>query len=339
MAKKKTQETEDSSVALSPVEVALAKFRKLNNAEVVLMNDDFINRNIPVTSFGSLKIDIASGVGGAPHGRIIELIGPESSGKSTLCIMLCAQAQKKGNMVAYIDAEHALDPKYCASLGLDLSNVLLLQPDSGEQGLGAATDLCSIFTKGDVIIIDSVAALTPQAELDGDMGSQYMGLQARLMGQACRKLTGIVSKNGILLVFINQIRQKIGVMFGSNETTAGGNALKFYASLRMDIRKTGTIKKDDIAVHNKVRVKFIKNKVAPPFREAETIIRFGEGIPYLDELVDLAVAAGVIQKGGAGWMNYGDLKLQGVDKFVEYFTENPETLEQIEIAVKAYYHL
>lgn len=335
MAKKKNEE----AVVKRSVHDIAQQFNKLNKTEIMIMEDTDIRNEVPHTSFGSLKMDIASGIGGAPHGRMVEIYGPESSGKSTVCIQTCAEVQKKGGMVFYCDFEHALDPAYCANLGFDLSKALLLQPDYGEQGLDAVEDMCKIFGEGDIIVIDSVAAITPQSEINGEMGDAQMGAQARLMSQACRKLNSIVGKSGVILMWVNQIRSKLGVSFGSPETTSGGNALKFFASVRLDIRRTKTHKdKEGIATHNDVRVKFIKNKLAPPFREANTIIRYGEGVPFEEEIIDLAEGIGLVVKNG-GWYSYEDLKVQGFENFVESLKESPEIFEVLESSVREHYDL
>jgi recombination protein RecA len=333
MAKKKSEK-----VATRSVQDILQQFNKLNKTEIMVMDETDIKNEVPHTSFGSLKLDIASGIGGAPHGRMVEIFGPESSGKSTICIQTCAEVQKKGGMVFYCDFEHALDPSYCSNLGFDLSKALLLQPDSGEQGLNSVEDMCKVFGEGDIIVIDSVAAITPVSEINGEMGDAQMGAQARLMSQACRKLNSIVGSSGVILLWVNQIRSKLGVTYGSNETTSGGNALKFFASMRLDIRRTKTHKdKDGIATHNDVRVKFIKNKLAPPFREASTIVRYGEGIPYEEEIVDLAEGLDLVSKSGGGWYSYGELKAQGLGNFVEALKEAPEVFAVLEKGVKEHY--
>lgn len=290
--------------------------------------------NIPqvdVVSTGSLTIDRALGIKGLPFGRIVEIYGPESSGKTTLTLEVIAQAQKLGKVCAFIDAEHALDPVYARKLGVDVGEMLVSQPDTGEQALEIVERLADSAAV-DVIIIDSVAALTPKAEIEGDMGDSHMGLQARLMSQGLRKITGVAKKNNVLIIFINQIRMKIGVMFGSPETTTGGNALKYYASIRMDIRRTGTTSEGDVAVANATKVKVVKNKMAPPFKTAEVSIVFGEGFNKKEEIVDLAVEFGIVEKGGA-WYNYGTEKVQGKPKFLALLNEKPELLEELKSKV------
>jgi recombination protein RecA len=289
---------------------------------------------IPSVSTGSLTLDVALGIGGLPYGRIVEIYGPESSGKTTLCLSVMAQAQKQGKTVAIIDAEHALDPLYAEKLGINLDTLLVSQPDTGEQGL-EITD--SLVRSGavDVIVIDSVAALTPKAEIEGDMGDHHVGLQARLMSQALRKMTANVKNANCLVIFINQIRMKIGVMFGNPETTTGGNALKFYSSVRLDIRRTGAVKQGDEVTGNETRVKVVKNKVAPPFRQAEFQILYGEGIYHMGEVVDLGVKCDLIDKSGAWYAYQGDKIGQGKANAAKYLSENPAIAEEIEAAIRA----
>jgi recombination protein RecA len=284
-------------------------------------------------STGSLGLDIALGIGGLPKGRIVEIYGPESSGKTTLALHVVAEVQKAGGTAAFIDAEHALDPAYAHKLHVNLDDLLVAQPDTGEQAL----EICDTLVRSnavDVIVIDSVAALTPRAEIEGDMGDSLPGLQARLMSQALRKLTGSISKAKTLVIFINQIRMKIGVMYGSPETTTGGNALKFYASVRLDIRRIGSVKLRDEVVGNNVRVKVVKNKVAPPFREVEFDIMYGEGISKLGEIIDLGVKAGVVEKSGS-WFSYDSQRIgQGRDNVREFLKKNPDIADSIEKAVR-----
>ncbi|MEM6414446.1 MAG: recombinase RecA [Pseudomonadota bacterium] len=290
--------------------------------------------DIEAISTGSLGLDIALGIGGLPKGRIIEIYGPESSGKTTLALHCVAEAQKGSGVAAFVDAEHALDPVYAQKLGVDLDELLISQPDTGEQALEIADTLVRSGAV-DVLVIDSVAALTPRAELEGDMGDSLPGLQARLMSQALRKLTGSISKSNCLVIFINQIRMKIGVMFGSPETTTGGNALKFYASVRLDIRRIGAIKNRDEVVGNATRVKVVKNKVAPPFKQVEFDIMYGEGVSYVGELVDLGVRAGVIEKSGS-WFSYGSDRIgQGRENAKQFLKDNPEIAAEIDHAVRA----
>ena len=285
--------------------------------------------NIESVSTGSLGIDIALGKGGLPMGRIVEVYGPESSGKTTLTLQVIAEAQKEGKTCAFIDAEHALDPVYAQKLGVNIDDLFVSQPDTGEQAL----EICDMLVRSsavDVVIIDSVAALTPKAEIEGDMGDSHMGLQARLMSQALRKLTGNIKRSNTLCIFINQIRMKIGVMFGNPETTTGGNALKFYASVRIDIRRIGSVKEGDEVVGNETRVKVVKNKVAPPFKQAEFIIMYGEGISKQGELIDLGVKHKIVEKAGA-WYSYSGNKVgQGKSNSIKFLKENPEIADEIE---------
>jgi recombination protein RecA len=284
-------------------------------------------------SSGSLGLDIALGVGGLPRGRVVEIYGPESSGKTTLALHVVAEAQRGGGVAAFIDAEHALDPAYARKLGVNLDNLLVSQPDTGEQAL-EITDTLVRSGAVDVIVIDSVAALTPKAEIEGEMGDALPGLQARLMSQALRKLTGSISKSKCIIIFINQIRMKIGVMYGSPETTTGGNALKFYASVRLDIRRTGSIKSKDEAIGNNVRVKVVKNKVAPPFREVEFDIMYGEGISKIGEIIDLGVKAGVVEKSGS-WFSFDSQRIgQGRENVREFLKKNPDIAAKIEAGVR-----
>jgi recombination protein RecA len=296
------------------------------------MGDNKIEE-VPVISTGSLGLDLALGVGGFPRGRVIEIFGPESSGKTTLAIHAIAEAQRQGGIAAIIDAEHAFDRFYAEKLGVDVENLLISQPDNGEQALEIADSLIRSSAL-DIVVIDSVAALTPKAEIEGDMGDSKMGLQARLMSQALRKLTGSINKTNTCCIFINQLRDKIGVMFGNPETTTGGNALKFYASIRLDIRKIGQLKEGDNVIGNQTRVKVVKNKVAPPFRKAEFDIMFGEGISHCGEIVDLGVEFGVVKKSGS-WYSYGDTKLaQGRDATKELIRDNVELAAEIEEKIR-----
>jgi len=289
--------------------------------------------NIEVISTGSLGLDIALGVGGVPRGRIVEIYGPESSGKTTLALHIIAETQKLGDIAAFIDAEHALDPRYAKNLGVDIENLLVSQPDTGEQALEITESLVRSGALG-VIVIDSVAALVPRAEIEGDMGDSHMGLQARLMSQALRKLTGVINKSNTCVIFINQIRQKIGVMFGNPETTTGGNALKFYSSVRLDIRRTETLKKGTEAYGNRVKVKVAKNKVAPPFRVAEFEIHFDKGIFREGEVLDLGTTLGIIQKSGT-WYSYGEERMgQGREVACKYLSDNPSIMKEIEEKIR-----
>jgi len=279
-------------------------------------------------------LDIALGCGGLPRGRVVEIYGPESSGKTTLTLQVIAEMQKLGGTAAFVDAEHALDPGYAEKIGVNVDELLVSQPDTGEQAL-EITDMLVRSGAVDVVVVDSVAALTPKAEIEGDMGDSHMGLQARLMSQALRKLTGNIKRSNTLVIFINQIRMKIGVMFGSPETTTGGNALKFYASVRLDIRRIGSVKKGEEVIGNETRVKVVKNKVAPPFRQAEFEILYGEGISFMGELVDLGVSYGFIQKAGS-WYSYGDEKIgQGKDNVKVFLKEHPEKAKEIEAKIRA----
>jgi recombination protein RecA len=298
------------------------------------MGEGQIENDIQVVSTGSLGLDIALGIGGLPRGRVVEVYGPESSGKTTLCLSVVAEVQKLGGTAAYIDAENALDPTYAGKLGVDVPNLLISQPDTGEQGLEIA-DMLVRSGSVDIIVIDSVAALVPKAEIEGEMGDQLPGLQARLMSQALRKLTGNIKRTNTLVIFINQIRMKIGVMFGNPETTTGGNALKFYASVRMDIRRTGSIKKGDEVIGNETKVKVVKNKVAPPFREAHFDILYGEGISREGEVIELGVEHKIVEKSGAWYAYQGEKIGQGKDNAREFLKEHPEVAIEIENKVRA----
>ena len=288
---------------------------------------------IPAISTGSLGLDVALGIGGLPQGRVVEIYGPESSGKTTLTLQVIAEAQKAGGTCAFIDAEHALDPMYAQALGVDTDELLVSQPDTGEQAL----EICDMLVRSgavDVVIVDSVAALTPKAEIEGDMGDSHVGLQARLMSQALRKLTGNIKRSNTLCIFINQIRMKIGVMFGNPETTSGGNALKFYSSVRLDIRRIGAVKEGDEVVGNETRVKVVKNKVAPPFKQAEFMIRYGEGISKEAELIDLGVKQKLVDKAGAWYSYKGDRIGQGKANVMKYLKEHPEIANEIETKIR-----
>ncbi len=314
--------------ALAQIERAFGKgsIMKLGAREAVL--------DIASVSTGSLGLDIALGIGGLPKGRIIEIYGPESSGKTTLALHVIAEEQKKGGICAFVDAEHALDPSYARKLGVNIDELLISQPDAGEQAL-EITDTLVRSGAVSVVVVDSVAALTPRAELEGDMGDAQVGAQARLMSQAMRKLTGSISRTGCMVIFINQIRMKIGVMFGSPETTTGGNALKFYASVRLDIRRIGAIKDRDQVTGNSTRVKVVKNKVAPPFRQVEFDIMYGEGISKTGELIDLGVKAGVVEKSGS-WFSFREQRIgQGRENAKTFMRDNPEIATQVEDAIRA----
>ncbi|MAB11468.1 recombinase RecA [Hyphomonas sp.] len=315
------------------LETALSNIERSFGKGSVMRLGDKKAMDVEAVSTGSLGLDIALGIGGLPKGRIIEIYGPESSGKTTLSLHSVAEAQKNGGVCAFIDAEHALDPVYAAKLGVDLDDLLISQPDTGEQALEIADTLVRSGAV-DLLVIDSVAALTPRAELEGEMGDSLPGLQARLMSQALRKLTGSISKSKCMVIFINQIRMKIGVMFGSPETTTGGNALKFYASVRLDIRRIGAIKDRDEVIGNQTRVKVVKNKVAPPFRQVEFDILYGEGISKTGELIDLGVKADVIEKSGS-WYSYNGERIgQGREKTRTFLKENPAIADEIEDAVR-----
>ncbi|VAW88323.1 RecA protein [hydrothermal vent metagenome] len=308
--------------------------RQFGKGSVMRMGDEGVTRGIDTISTGSLGLDIALGIGGLPKGRVVEIYGPESSGKTTLALQVVAEAQKAGGTAAFVDAEHALDPIYAGKLGVDIDNLLVSQPDTGEQAL-EITDMLVRSSAVDVIVIDSVAALTPKAEIEGDMGDSHMGLQARLMSQALRKLTGNIKRSNTLVIFINQIRMKIGVMFGNPETTTGGNALKFYASVRLDIRRIGAIKRGDEVVGNETRVKVVKNKVAPPFKQVEFEILYGEGVSREGEIISLGVKEGLVDKAGAWYSYNGDRVGQGKENVRNYLKEHPETADEIESAIRA----
>ena len=317
------------------LDLAISQIEKqFGQGSIMRMGEDSIVK-IESISTGSISLDAALGIGGIPRGRVTEIYGPESSGKTTLTLHIIAEAQKTGGYAAFIDAEHAMDPEYAKKLGVDTDNLLISQPDTGEQALDITETLVRSGAL-DIIVIDSVAALVPKAELDGDMGDSHMGLQARLMSQALRKLTGSVSKSKTSVIFINQIRHKIGVMFGSPETTTGGNALKFYASIRLDIRRIGQIKEGDQVVGNRTRVKVVKNKVAPPFKNTEFDIMYGEGISYEGDLLDLAVQADIVNKMGA-WYSYNKEKIgQGRENAKRYLQDNENVRNEIETGVKAF---
>lgn len=307
--------------------------RQFGKGTVMRLGDSQVSRDIEAISTGSLGLDIVLGIGGLPKGRVVEIYGPESSGKTTLSLQVIAAAQKKGGKAAFIDAEHALDPQYAGRLGVDVDELLVSQPDTGEQAL-EITDMLVRSAAVDVIVIDSVAALTPKAEIEGEMGDSHVGLQARLMSQALRKLTANIKRSNTLVIFINQIRMKIGVMFGSPETTTGGNALKFYASVRLDIRRVGTIKKGDEVVGSETRVKVVKNKVAPPFKTTDFDIYYNEGISRESEIINLGVVLGLLEKSGA-WYSYQQEKIgQGKDNARQYLKDNPELAKTLEAQIR-----
>ncbi|MCW3102389.1 MAG: protein RecA [Bacteroidetes bacterium] len=318
---------------LKALQLTLDKLEKTYGKGAIMRMGDSPVENIEVIPTGSLGIDIALGIGGLPKGRVIEIYGPESSGKTTLTLHAIAEVQKAGGIAAFIDAEHAFDRSYAEKLGIDTENLLISQPDNGEQALEIAENLIRSGAI-DIIVIDSVAALTPKSEIEGEMGDSKMGLQARLMSQALRKLTGTINKTGCCCIFINQLREKIGVMFGNPETTTGGNALKFYASVRIDIRRIGQIKDGDQVIGNRTRVKIVKNKVAPPFRQVEFDILYGEGISKVGEIIDLGVEHNIIKKSGS-WFSYADTKLgQGRDSVKALFNDNPDLMEEIENKIR-----
>ena len=333
MAKKENgEELSPANEKLKALQAAMANIEKnFGKGSIMKMGDESIEA-VEVIPTGSIGLDAALGVGGYPKGRIIEIYGPESSGKTTLAIHAIAEAQKAGGIAAIIDAEHAFDRFYAAKLGVDIDNLLISQPDNGEQALEIADQLISSAAV-DLVIIDSVAALTPKAEIEGDMGDNKVGLQARLMSQALRKLTATISKTNTTCIFINQLREKIGVMFGNPETTTGGNALKFYASVRIDIRKSTPVKDGEEILGHLTKVKIVKNKVAPPFRKAEFVIMFGEGISKVGEIIDLGVEHGIIKKSGS-WFSYGETKLaQGRDAVKQLLADNPELAEELEAKI------
>jgi len=315
------------TAALSQIE------RQFGKGAIMRMGDSSVVRDVEVVSTGSLQLDVALGIGGLPRGRVVEIYGPEASGKTTLTLEVIAQAQKAGGTAAFIDAEHALDPQYAEKIGVDVDELLVSQPDTGEQALEIA-DMIVRSGAVDVVVIDSVAALVPKAELEGDMGDTHVGLQARLMSQALRKLTANINRSKTMLIFINQIRMKIGVMFGSPETTTGGNALKFYSSVRLDIRRIGAIKRGDEVVGNETRVKVVKNKMAPPFKKVEFDILYGEGISREGELIDLGVQHGLVDKAGAWYSYKGDRIGQGRDNVREFLKQNPDTAAEIDGALR-----
>jgi recombination protein RecA len=317
------------AAALSQIE------KQFGKGSIMRLGEKEVAKDLDVVSTGSLGLDLALGIGGLPRGRVVEIYGPESSGKTTLTLSVIAQMQKMGGTAAFIDAEHALDPQYAQKLGCNVSELLISQPDNGEQALEIA-DMLVRSGSVDVVVVDSVAALTPKAEIEGEMGEPQMGLQARLMSQALRKLTANIKRSNTLVIFINQIRMKIGVMFGNPETTTGGNALKFYASVRIDIRRTGSIKKGEEVIGNETRAKVVKNKVAPPFRQAEFDILYGEGISREGEIIELGVLYKLIEKSGA-WYSYGKDRIgQGKDNTRDFLKSNPEIAKEIEAKIRAH---
>jgi len=326
--------SKDNSAKLKALQLTMERMDKAYGKGAVMRMGDSPVVEVEVIPTGSLGLDIALGIGGYPKGRVVEIYGPESSGKTTLTLHAIAEAQKRGGIAAFIDAEHAFDRAYAEKLGINTEELIISQPDNGEQALEIADNLIRSGAI-DILVIDSVAALTPKSEIEGEMGDSKMGLHARLMSQALRKLTGTISKTHCVIIFINQLREKIGVMFGNPETTTGGNALKFYASVRLDIRRSSQIKNGDSVEGNRVRVKVVKNKVAPPFRLAEFDIMYGEGISKVGELIDLGVEHGVVNKSGS-WFSYGDTKLgQGRDSVKQLLKDNPELADEIEVKTKA----
>lgn len=329
----------DRAEKLKALDMALTQIEKsFGKGSVMKLGESGHNMNIETVPTGSLSLDIALGLGGVPKGRIIEIYGPESSGKTTVALHMVAEVQKRGGIAGFIDAEHALDPRYAANIGVDIDNLYISQPDSGEQAL-EITETMVRSGAMDILVVDSVAALVPKAEIDGEMGDSHVGLQARLMSQALRKLTAVISKSNCIVIFINQLREKVGVMFGNPETTTGGRALKFYASVRMDIRRIETLKQNGDAAGNRVRVKVVKNKIAPPFKEAEFDIMFGEGISKEGDILDLAVREGIVEKSGA-WFAYEGSKIgQGRENAKLYLRSNPNLCDEIEQKVRTKYGL
>jgi len=324
---------------LKALDAALGQIeRQFGKGSVMKLGDSGVNMNVETIPTGALSLDIALGLGGVPKGRIIEVYGPESSGKTTVALHMVAEVQKQGGIAGFIDAEHALDPAYAKNIGVDIDNLYISQPDNGEQAL-EITETMVRSGAVDVVIVDSVAALVPKAEIDGDMGDAHVGLQARLMSQALRKLTAVISKSNCVVIFINQLREKVGVMFGSPETTTGGRALKFYSSIRLDVRRIESLKQSGEIVGNRTRIKVVKNKIAPPFKEAEFDIMFGQGISREGDVLDLASSLGIVQKSGS-WFAYNDSKIgQGRENAKTYLRENPEILNEVEQKVRTHYGL
>lgn len=322
---------------LKALDAAIAQIEKqYGKGSVMKLGDNSANMNVETVPTGSLSLDIALGLGGLPKGRIIEVYGPESSGKTTVALHCVAEVQKRGGIAGFIDAEHALDPVYARNIGVDIDNLYISQPDCGEQAL-EITETMVRSGAVDIVVVDSVAALVPKAEIDGDMGDSHVGLQARLMSQALRKLTAVISKSNCIVIFINQLREKVGVMFGNPETTTGGRALKFYSSVRLDVRRTESLKQAGEIVGNHVRVKVVKNKIAPPFREAEFDIMFGQGISREGDVLDLAVNAGIVNKSGAWYAYEGDKIGQGRENAKTYIHENPAFFDMLEVKVRDFY--
>ncbi len=329
----------DNTEKLRALDAALNKIEKeYGKGSIMKLGDSSANMNVETIPTGSLSLDIALGLGGVPKGRIVEIYGPESSGKTTVALHMVSEVQKRGGIAAFIDAEHALDPVYAKNIGVAIDDLYISQPDSGEQAL-EITEMMVRSGAVDIVIVDSVAALVPRAEIEGDMGDSHVGLQARLMSQALRKLTAVISKSNCVVIFINQLREKVGIMFGNPETTTGGRALKFYSSIRMDVRRIESLKAGGEIIGNRTRVKVVKNKIAPPFREAEFDIMFGKGISKVGDIVDLAADVDIINKSGA-WYSYGDNRIgQGRENAKTYLLEHPEIMEEVEAKVRAHYNL
>ena len=324
---------------LKALDAALGQIEKqFGKGAVMKLGDPSAQMNVETIPTGSLSLDIALGLGGIPKGRIIEIYGPESSGKTTVTLHMIAEVQKRGGIAGFIDAEHALDPVYAKNIGVDVDNLYISQPDNGEQAL-EITETMVRSGAIDIVVVDSVAALVPKAEIDGDMGDSHVGLQARLMSQALRKLTAVISKSNCTVIFINQLREKVGVMFGSPETTTGGRALKFYSSVRLDVRRIEALKQSGETIGNRTRVKVVKNKIAPPFKEAEFDIIFGEGISTVGDILDLAADAGIVNKSGAWYAYEGNKIGQGRENAKTYLSEHPEIMEELEQKIRAHYHI
>ena len=324
---------------LKALDAAIGQIEKqYGQGSIMKLGDSGVNMNVETIPTGSLSLDIALGLGGVPRGRVVEVYGPESSGKTTVALHMVAEVQKRGGIAGFIDAEHALDPAYAKRIGVDIDNLYISQPDNGEQAL-EITETMVRSGAVDIVIVDSVAALVPKAEIDGDMGDSHVGLQARLMSQALRKLTGVISKSNCIVIFINQLREKVGIMFGNPETTTGGRALKFYSSIRLDVRRIEALKQGGEVVGNRTRIKVVKNKIAPPFKEAEFDIMFGQGISREGDILDLAANVGIINKSGA-WYAYHDGKIgQGRENAKQYLRENPQIMEEVEQKVREHYGL
>ena len=337
-AKKETAATAVNPDKKKAIETAMQQIEKMYGKGSIMRYGDGNVANVEAIPTGSLALDLALGIGGLPRGRVVEIYGPESSGKTTLALHVLAEAQKQGGEVAFVDAEHALDPTYAKALGVNVEDMLISQPDTGEQAL-EITEALVRSGAIDVVVVDSVAALVPRAEIEGEMGDSFVGLHARLMSQALRKLTGIINKTNTIVIFINQLREKVGVMFGNPETTTGGRALKFYSSVRMDVRRIETLKQSGEMVGNRTRVKIVKNKIAPPFKEAEFDIMFGKGISKEGDILDLAVKCDLVSKSGAWFAYNGDKIGQGRENAKTYLSEHPEIMEELEQKIRAHYHI